>query len=120
MAEYHHPSMSGDLAHFLAHVDARITASSATANLEGTSDRWIGEARMAVRIYERYSATGANRLTLTFAVLASQGQLEVSAITSGGSTGLIWKINTFGESAFLDRAIDAITTFPTPGSAGTR
>lgn len=115
MAEYHHPPMTGDLTPFLMHVHNHITGSSATAKLEGSSEREAGGARMAVRVYERYSATGANRLTLTLAVLAADGQLEVSAITSGGSTGLIWKLNTFGEEAFLDRAVDAITSFPTAG-----
>ena len=31
------------------------------------------------------------------------GQIRLSAITSGGSQALFFKINTFGEQAFLDK-----------------
>lgn len=117
MATYHHPPMAGALSDFLTHVDAQITGSSVTARLEAEADRIIGDARMVVRVYERYSATGGNRLTLTIAALAADGQLEVSAMTSGGSTGLFWKINVFGEEAFLERAVDAITSFHAAGPA---
>lgn len=108
MAVYHHPPMTGDLEQFIAHVDRTITATSVTAKVEGSTDRGIGGARMVVRVYERYSAIGGNRLTLTIAALGAGGKLEVSAITSGGSTGMFWKVNTFGEEAFLQRAVDAI------------
>ena len=104
-------SLVGDLDAFVAHVDARITGGSVTAGVEAGTDRAIGDARMVVRVYERYSAVGGNRLTLTLAVLGVDGRLEVSAITSGGSTALFWKVNTFGEDAFLHRADAAIGEF---------
>lgn len=120
MATYHHPTISGDLAEFIGHVDAMITGSSVTAQLEAETRRSVGDAHMVVRAYERYSFTGSNRLTLTIAVLSTNGTLEISAITSGGSTGMFWKINTFGEDAFLQRAVDAITSYSTTGTANAR
>ena len=35
-------------------------------------------------------------------------ELKVSAITSGGSQAMLFKINTFGEEAFLDTVREAI------------
>lgn len=111
MASFEH-SLAGDVDAFVAHVDAAITSGSVTASIGGGSDRRIGDARMVTRVYERYSATGGNRVSLTVAVLAHAGRLEVAAITSGGSTGLFFKVNVFGEEAFLQRAVDAVTSFP--------
>lgn|GEM_PF-511028 len=105
----------GDVDQFIAHLDRHITGSSVTAQLEARSDRTIGDARMVVQVYERYSATGGNRLSLVISVLAAGGQMEVCAIASGGSTGMFWKLNTFGEQAFLQKAVDAIVAFAPVG-----
>jgi hypothetical protein len=37
--------------------------------------------------------------------------MSVSAITAGGSRAVFWKLNTFGESAFLERAVDALRSY---------
>jgi hypothetical protein len=66
---------------------------------------------MVVRVYERYSAAGGNRVSLCIAVLAVGQDLAVSAITSGGSTAVFWKVNTFGEEAFLKKAAEAISSY---------
>jgi hypothetical protein len=112
MASHDH-RLTGDIDQFVAHMDRAITSGSVTAHREGAADRRLGDARMVVRVYERYSAIGGNRLSLTIAVLGHGDQLEVSAITSGGSNALFWKINTWGEEAFLERAIKAINSYPT-------
>ena len=36
---------------------------------------------------------------------------SISAITSGGSQALFFKINTFGESAFLNKFIDFVERY---------
>jgi len=117
-AEY---ELTGDLDALVEHLCRHVTASSATARLEHRSERQLGPARMATLVFERYSATGSNRLGLTFSILAVGNELAVTATTAGGSTGLLFKINTFGEAAFLDKADEAIRAFfptrPGPGSA---
>ena len=60
-----------------------------------------GAFRCAVRVYERYSWTGGNRVSLSMTLAGSQGEYFLSAITSGGSQGVFLKLNTFGEDAFL-------------------
>jgi hypothetical protein len=66
---------------------------------------------MVVRTYERYSAFGGNRVSLTFSILAVGGQIAVSAITAGGSEAMFFKLNTVGEETFLDKAIKALDDF---------
>jgi hypothetical protein len=103
--------LTGDVGRFITYLDEAITEGSTTAKLEGRADRRIGDARMVVRIYERYSALGGNRVSLSISVLSVGDQMEVSVITSGGSTAMFWKVNTFGEDAFLKRAEDAIRRY---------
>jgi hypothetical protein len=103
--------LTGEVSRFITHLDTAITQGSATAKLEGSAERRIGDARMVVRVYERYSTLGGNRVSLSVSVLAVGQQMEVSVITSGGSTAMFWKVNTFGEDAFLKRAEDAIRRY---------
>ena len=103
--------LTGDVGRFVTYLDEAITEGSATAKLEGSAERRIGDARMVVRVYERYSALGGNRVSLSVSVLAVGDHMEVSVITSGGSTAMFWKVNTFGEEAFLKRAEDAIRSY---------
>jgi len=63
------------------------------------------------RLYERYSAIGANRLSLTFSMLAVGDEVAVTAVASGGGTGVFFKLNTFGEEAFRSKAGEAIRSF---------
>ncbi|WP_255372178.1 DUF6054 family protein [Demequina sp. NBRC 110053] len=71
----------------------------------------MGDARMIVRAYERYSMTGSNRVSLSVSILAVGDRMEVSLTTSGGSEAVFFKLNIFGEQAFMDRAIEALDAF---------
>ena len=55
-----------------------------------------------VRVYERYSMTGGNRLSMTLTLVGDGDKIYLSGITAGGSQGMLFKFNTFGEEAFLD------------------
>jgi hypothetical protein len=100
--------LTGDVDELIAHVDQAIPMTSSTGQIESAGDYTIGDARMVVRVYERYSAMGGNRVSLSVSVLAVGEQLEVCAITSGGSQAMFWKMNTFGEESFLSKAVQAI------------
>lgn len=99
--------VSGDLDAFLAFVEDDIARTSASASLEGRSDRATDGVRMGVRVFERYSAGGGNRVSLTVAALAGESGIHVTAIASGGSQAIFFKINTLGEEGFLVKAQEA-------------
>ena len=80
-----------------------ILDSSVSASLEDQVNYVFADGRVAVRVFERYSYLGGNRLTMTLIVAEQGGQTRVSAVTSGGSQALFYKINTFGEEAFLQK-----------------
>lgn len=101
MAKYE-AELHGNFVQILNDVNEAILGKSASATLEDGSDFSVGNTRCAVRVYERYSYAGGNRVSLNFTLLESNGRLLASVITSGGSQAMFFKINTFGEETFLD------------------
>ena len=94
----------------LRQVEQGIVNGSVSATLEDGSDMRTGHARCSVRVFERYSAMGGNRVSLSVTLAGSGDALFLSAITSGGSQAMFFKVNTWGESAFLDSIRDALDT----------
>ena len=97
-------TLQGDFAGILARIEKGIMEGSASASLEDASDFDCGRSRCSVRVFERYSMIGNKRVSLNVTLLQGpDGQIRLSAITSGGSQAMFFKINTFGEQAFLDK-----------------
>ncbi len=95
-------SISGNFDEVLSRLDEGILGGSMSASLEDGSDFEYGGLRCAVRVYERYSWTGGNRLSMSLTLFGRDGDIRLSAITSGGSNAMFFKMNTIGEDAFLD------------------
>ena len=74
-----------------------------SAELEAGSDFKDGSARCSVRVFERYSMVGGNRLSLTLTLFQNGDEpIRLSAIAAGGSQAVFFKMNTLGEDAFLE------------------
>ncbi len=94
----------GDFRATLLKIEQGILQGSKSASLEDSSDFEEGNARCAVRVFERYSYMGGNRVSLSVTLFqAGDGPIHLSAITAGGSQAVFMKINTLGEEAFLDK-----------------
>ena len=107
MAKYER-AFSGDFDSTLSQLEQAVLDGSASASYEDGSDYRSGDFRCAVRVYERYSWSGGNRVSMSM-TLAGRGQdLFLSAITSGGSQAMFFKVNTWGEEAFLDTLLDVL------------
>ena len=103
MAKYE-KIINGNFSEILNRIEQGIMNGSVSASLEESSDFRDGEARCSVRVFERYSYMGQNRVSLSVTLFQnSDGSIYLSAITSGGSQAMFVKINTFGEKAFLDK-----------------
>lgn len=97
-------TVQGDFQQVLDNIADGILNGSITASLEDSSDFRSGDARCSVRVFERYSYFGGNRVSLSVTVFQNgTDPIKVSAITSGGSQAMFFKINTLGEEAFLDK-----------------
>ena len=97
-------TLHGDFDQILERIETGILNGSMSASLEDSSDFQSGDARCSVRVFERYSYMGGNRVSLSVTLFQSGNELvHLSAITAGGSQAMFFKINEFGEEAFLDK-----------------
>lgn len=96
--------LNGDFKHILDKIERGILNGSISASLEDFSDICDGDARCSVRVFERYSYAGGNRVSMNITLFQNgDSPIYLSAITSGGSQAVLFKVNTFGEEAFLDK-----------------
>ena len=97
-------TLSGSFDSWLDRIVDGILSSSLSATLEDSSDFCAGDARCSVRVFERYSYSGSNRVSMNVTLFQSgDGPIFLSGITSGGSQAVLFKFNTLGEEVFLDK-----------------
>lgn len=97
-------NLNGDFNGILKKIESGILSGSVSASLEDSSDFQSGDARCSVRVFERYSYSGSNRVSLSVTLFQNANEpVQLSAITSGGSQAAFFKINTLGEESFLDK-----------------
>lgn len=104
--------MKGNFDAVLAALDEGILQGSISATYEDGSDYTAGGIRCAVRVYERYSYLGGNRVSLNLTLVGEGDILFLTAITSGGSQAMFFKINTWGEENFLDALREVVGRLP--------
>ena len=96
-------NLTGDFDALLEHLHRGLLRENASISCEDGSDYCSADGlRCAVRVYERYSMIGGNRVSLNLTLVGEGRDIFLSAITSGGSRAVVFKINTLGEGAFLD------------------
>ena len=97
-------TLSCNFNQILNKIEQGILNGSMSASLEESSDFYSGDARCSVRVFERYSYAGGNRVSMNVTLFQNgNDEIRLSAITSGGSQAVLFKINTWGEEAFLDK-----------------
>lgn len=108
MAKYEEV-LSGDFEKILKTIEEGIVNGSLTASLEHTSDFVSEHSRCSVRIFERYSHSGGNRVSLSVTLFQDENAvIYLSACATGGSTAKFFKINTVGEEMFLDKLMEIV------------
>ena len=103
-------NLHGDFLNILNTLTDGILNGSVSATLEDESFFKSGSALCAVRVFERYSYSGGNRVSMTLTLFqgAADEPIQLSAITSGGSQAMFFKVNTWGEETFLDTLREAL------------
>lgn len=103
--------LKGNFDHILKDVCNEILSTSVSAKIEGSSDFSIADSRCSVRVFERYSYLGNNRVSMSVTLFQRKEDILLSAISAGGSQAVFFKINTFGEEAFLDTIRPALKKY---------
>ena len=101
-------TLTGDFDRILRAIEKGVMDGSVSASLEDSWDSRAGDARCAVRVFERYSYAGGNRVSMNVTLFQAGSAVQLCAITSGGSQAMFFKVNTWGEETFLDTLKDAI------------
>ena len=108
MAKYEQ-TIARDFDSLLHTIEDGILNGSISASLEDSCDFRDGDARCSVRVFERYSYAGGNRVSMSVTLFQNaDGPVRLCAITSGGSQAMFFKLNTWGEEAFLDKLIEIL------------
>lgn len=101
--------INGNFEQLLKTIENGILGGNVSASLEDSSDFCDGDAKCSVRVFERYSYAGGNRVSMNVTLFQNgNGPIHLSAITSGGSQAMFFKVNTWGEQAFLDKLIELL------------
>ena len=100
MAKYE-KRLTGDFDGLLERLHDGVIGGSMSASYEDGSDFEANGVRCAIRVFERYSMMGGNRVSMNLTLVGNGSDLFLSAITAGGSQAVFFKMNTFGEEAFL-------------------
>lgn len=105
-------TLHGSFDEAVRYFDSGVLNGSASASLEDSSFYQSGSVRCSVRVYERYSYSGGNRVSMTVTLIGDGDTLFLSGITSGGSQAIFFKLNTWGEGAFLDTLQELADRWP--------
>ena len=95
-------TLTGDFGAILRRIEDGVLNGSMSATLEESCDWHTADARCSVRVFERYSYFGGNRVSMSVTLFQSGNVIKLCAITSGGSQAMFFKVNTVGEDAFLE------------------
>lgn len=107
MAKYE-KHLTGNFDEVLNAVTDGVLNGSMSASYEDGSDWTNGTVRCAVRVFERYSYMGGNRVSMNVTLVGNGCDLFLSAITSGGSQAVFFKLNTLGEENFLEKLVEIV------------
>ena len=94
--------LHGDFKSIVRDLTDTVLNGSYSASEEDTAYFSKDGVRCYMGVFERYSYTGKNRVSMSITLFGDNEKSDLCVITSGGSTGLLFKLNTFGEEAFLE------------------
>ena len=100
--------LQGDFKQIVESIHEDVWQQSMSISLEETYETSIAGKRIEQRVYERFSYTGGNRASLSVLFVETEDGADVCGIATGGSQAVIWKINTWGEAAFLETLENAV------------
>lgn len=103
--------LTGNFDELLELVTDGVLNGSMSASYEDGSDWTNGTVRCAVRVFERYSYMGGNRVSMNVTLVGNGRDLFLSAITSGGSQAVFFKLNTLGEESFLEKLVPIVENY---------
>ena len=97
MAKYE-KHLTGNFDEVLNAVTDGVLNGSMSASYENGSDWTNGTVRCAVRVFERYSYMGGNRVSMNVTLV-------------GNDRDVFFKLNTLGEESFLEKLVPIVENY---------
>ncbi len=110
MAVYNR-TFQGNYDEFSSYLESSILSGSISASLESKSKTVFHGVTCTVLVFERYSYIGKNRVSLNVTLLGHEDEIQLIAVTSGGSQAVFWKVNTLGEESFIDKLKEPVEAY---------
>lgn len=104
-------TLHGNFSAILNAIDTAVLEGSFTASMEDESHFQSSSGRCVLRVYERYSALGGNRVSLSVLLLETAHGVRLPAIAPAAARPCFLKLNTFGEEAFLESISEAVARY---------
>lgn len=101
----------GDYDHFVHFIEKSVIEGSYSSSVEDCQKTMMNGVQCTVLVFERYSYMGGNRVSMNLTILGYERDIQLFAITAGGSQALFFKINTIGENSFLDTLIEPVENY---------
>jgi hypothetical protein len=106
MAKYE-TQIKGDFEEVLSILDANIMERF-SVNLVDESNWDFDDIKVGVRVYDKYYMRNGNRTSLSLTVVSRGDDLVISAIGSGGGSGVIFNFSLGAESDMVGIVADII------------
>jgi hypothetical protein len=94
-------SITGQFDSVVNRLNEDIMNSGMTMNLVDESNYAIGDANVAVRVYDKYFMRNGNRASLSLTVVGHGNDIFISAIGAGGGQGIIFNFSLGAESEMV-------------------
>ena len=103
--------VQGDFLALKEYIKRELPQKSMTFTLEEEFEGTANGKHYWVAACERYAYSGGNRTSLCITLIETEDGNHIMATGTGGSQALFMKINTWGESAFLDTLEEVLEAY---------
>lgn len=99
---------TGNIDQVFSYLDQAVVSHATTCQAVGTHGAAFGDARIILRVYEKYYMRNSSRASLTVLMTAQNNVVDVKIVSSGGSGSAIMKFSWGAEEEFVGVAEGAL------------
>lgn len=104
-------TMYAPVSQITAYLRTAMPSSSISCSHEASGMMEVEGVTCNVLVFERYSWTGKNRVSLNITLVGNQEVTKIFAVSAGGSQATFLKVNTIGEESFLNAFISVLNKY---------
>lgn len=100
--------LTGDFNSIVHYLEEEISDSGMSMNLVDQSNITFGETSVQVLVYDKYYMRNGNRASLSVTIVGNKQDIFISAIGSGGGSGVIFNFSLGAEDDMVSIVEDCI------------